>query len=310
MAARAQPGRPWRITFVFLGSREAALQTGRFVPFVEGLRSLGYAEGKDFALDAHFADGEVSRFATVVAAAVRNSPDVIVVTGSPLYPLFKQATASIPIVVTVSPDPVVEGIAQSLARPGGNFTGLTTSAPDTSLKHIELLRSLLPKLSRYAVLSNPVGGHHPSQVANHRVVAKKVGLSLVEASAGSPEALEQAFVRIRAGRAEGVIVLGDTFFLQQRYQVAALAVQHGLPSVFNVREFVEAGGLVSYGVDVPHNTRRAADFVHRILGGASPADLPFEQPTKFELAVNIRTARALNVAISRELLLRADRVIE
>lgn len=272
--------------------------------------ALGYAQEKDFALDLYFANGEPARFTEVVAAVLRKKPDVIVVTGSPLYPLFKKATASIPIVVTVSPDPVAEGIAKSLARPGGNFTGLTTSAGDTSLKHIELLRALIPTLSRYALLSNPAGGHHPAQVANHRVVAKKAGLSLVEARAGSPAAIEQSLGQVKASRAEGLIVLGDTFFLQQRHQIAALALQHALPSVFNVREFADAGGLISYGVDVPHNTRRAADFVHRILRGAKAAELPFEQPTKFDLVVNMRTAKALKLAVSSELMLRADRVIE
>jgi putative ABC transport system substrate-binding protein len=274
------------------------------------MQGLGYVESRDFALDTRFAGGDPTQYARIVSEVVGTKPDVIVATGSPLYPLFKTATRSTPIVVTVSPDPVVQGIAESLARPGGNFTGLTTSAADTTLKHIELLKALRPKLSRYALLSNPTGGQHPQQVASHQEAAKKIGLALVAVSAGDPAGIGRAFGEIKAGRAEGVIVLGDTFFLQQRTQIVTLAQEQGLPSVFNVREFTEAGGLVSYGVDVPHNTRRAADFVHRILRGAKPAELPFEQPSKFELVINARTARMLGISVPRAVLFSADRVIE
>lgn len=310
-AALAQPRRKvWRIGYFFLGSRESAMQTQRYTPFLEGMRGLGYVEGRDFTMDARFADGDSRRFKSMAEDLIQSAPDVIVVTGSPLYPHLKKANKSTPIVVTVSPDPVAEGIAKSLPRPGGHFTGLTTSATETGLKQVELLRAVLPNLSHYGLLSNPVGGLHGRQVQSHRVLAQRIGVGLVEAAASTPASLESAFEAMKNGRAQGLIVLGDTFFLQQRAQIAALALKHSLPTISNVREFTEAGGLLSYGLDVPHNIRRAADFVHRIIRGAKPADLPFEQPTKFELTANMRTAKLLKLEVPRQVLVLADRVIE
>lgn len=300
----------WRIGYFFVGSRESALQTGRYTPFLDGMRLLGYREGRDFIMEARFADGAAERFPPIARELAELRLDVIVATGSPLYPHLRRSVGSTPVVVTVTPDPVLEGIAATLARPGGNFTGLTTSSTETTVKQVELLKELIPNSTRYGILWNPTGTHHQAILQSHREAANKVGLAAVPLEGATAAQIERAFEQIRHQRLSAVIVLGDAFFVHQRRQLAELGLRYKVPALFNTREYVDAGGFLSYGIDVPENVRRAAVFVDRIIKGAKPAELPFEQPTKFEMIINLKTAKAIGLSLPPKVLFRADRVIE
>jgi len=303
-------GKRWRIGFFYQGSRESAMQTGRYQAFIDGMKELGYAEGRDFTLEPRFAEGKAERYAEMAAELIRTEPDLVVAHGSPLYAHLRKASTRIPVVVTVSSDPVGEGIARSLARPGLNFTGLSTNSADITAKQLELLKTLRPGLSRYALLMNSTAAHHPPQLVSHRVAASQAGITVIPSMVGSPEEFERAFADMKANGAEAVVTLGDTFFVQQRQQIAALALKHRLLSTFNARDFVEVGGLISYGIDARNNLRRAAVFVDKILKGARAADLPFEQPTIYELVINRKTAKLLGVSIPQSLAVRTNEVIE
>ncbi len=222
-----------------------------------------------------------------------------------------QRTATIPpIVVTVTADPVLEGLAATVARPGGNFTGLTDTAADLSLKQIELLKGILPRLSRVGVLLNPDNVSHPAQVTRLVLAGQKLGVQVVLAEAGAVAQIEAGFASLARERAHAVILFGDTFFAQQLREIARGALKHRLPSVFILREYAEAGGLMSYGAPIIENFRRAASYVDKILKGAKPGELPFEQPTKYVLAINMKTARTLGLAVPQAVLLRADYVVQ
>jgi len=311
LPALAQPkGQVWRIGFFYFGSRQSALETGRYNAFLQGMRELGYAEGKQFVLEGRFADGKTEGVPALAAELVKAKVDVIVATGTPLYGVLQQATTSIPVVITVSPDPVSEGYAKSLARPGGIITGLSTRNIDLDPKHIETLASAMPKLARIAVLWNATNSNHAPRVKNIQAAAKKLGMQALGVNGRTPQEIEQGFATMTRERADAVIVLTDTFFVQQMRQIAELAIKHRLPSIFGVNEYPEAGGLMSYGQDITANFHRAATFVDKILKGSRPGDLPFEQPMKFNLVINRKTAKAIGLTIPQELVLRADKVIE
>jgi ABC-type uncharacterized transport system substrate-binding protein len=305
-----QPGRIRRIGFLYFGTRQSALDTGRYAAFLEGMRELGYDEGQNFVVDARYADGVSERLPRLAQELARFEVAVIVASGTPSLRAAQQATSTLPIVAAVVADPVANGFAASLARPGRNITGLTTINIEALPKQVELLKIAVPELSRVAVLLNPANPAHPPQRQTLQVAAQKLGIRVLRVDARNPEDIERGFGAMVRERAGAAIILGDTFFVQQIPQIAELALQHRLPIVCNIRQYVQAGGFMSYGADDADNFRRAAAFVDKILKGAKPGDLPFEQPTRLYLTINGKTAKAIGLAIPRELLLRADKVIE
>jgi len=303
-----QQGKVWRIGFFYLGSREMALDRLRIL--LEGMRELGYVERRDFVVELRSVDGKYERIPGMSAELVGMKVDVIVANGSAVYRSLQQATRTIPIVITTSADPVGEGFAASLARPGGNFTGLSTGNADIAPKYLELLKIAVPKLSRVAVLMNTTNVGNPGQLKIVRAAAQKTGMTVIAVDAHTPDEIERAFKKLTQDRAEGVIVLADTFFTQQTRQIAELAIRNRLPSIVSTRDQAAAGGFMSYGAGALEFFRRAATYVDKILKGAKPGDLPIELPTKFALVINRKTAKAIGLAVPQELLLRADEVIE
>jgi len=311
LACFAQPqGSLRRVGFLYFASRQSALESGRYELFVQGMRELGYAEGRNYELVARFADGVSERLPGLVEELTRMKVDAIVATGTPVAAALKHAGGATPVVMTVGADPVGEGYAASLARPGGKFTGLATGNAELFAKHVELLKIALPKLSRIAILWNSANESHPARLKQVQVIAQRAGLRVVHAGAHTESEIERGFAAMIRERPEALIILNDTFFVQQLKQIAGLSVEHKLPSLFGAIEYAEAGGLIGYGQNVLDNFQRAATYVDKILKGAKPGELPIEQPTRVSLAINRRTARAIGFAVPQELLLRADRVIE
>jgi ABC-type uncharacterized transport system substrate-binding protein len=299
-----------RVGFFYLGSPQSALDTGRYAAFIQGMKELGYQEGKQFVLVARFGDGDYKRYPSIAAELAAAKPDVIVSTATATHEALKKVTAVIPVVVTTSFDPVREGYADSLARPGRNFTGVAALLTDIFPKHIQLLKVALPRLARVAVLWNPGNAAHPHLLDNIDAVARGNSIRVTRVGASTPQEIEAGFATMVRERVEALIVLGDALFVQRLRQLGEQAVERRLVSVYSTREFAEFGGFMTYGPSFRENYRRVATYVDKILRGAKPGDLPFEQPTKFELVINMKTARALGVTIPPELLLRADEVIE
>lgn len=277
---------------------------------LQALRDLGYVEGRNLVVEGRYSEGRDERFPALAADLVRLKVDVIVATSTPPVHAARGVTTTIPIVMTNHGDPVGTGLVQSLARPGGNVTGLSIQHPELSGKRLELLKEALPRLSRVAVLSNPANQVHPSMQSETEAAAQSLGLHVLRVAAQGTADYDGAFVTIAREGAEAVVVLGDLSFFGHRVRLAELAARHRLPTMFAQREHVVAGGLFSYGIDLRDNVRRAATYVDRILRGARPADLPVEQPTKFEFAVNVKTAKALSLTIPTSVLRRADHVIQ
>jgi ABC-type uncharacterized transport system substrate-binding protein len=299
-----------RIGFLYHGSRQSALDTGRYSAFMQGMRELGYVEGANVIIEARFADGTFERLPALAAELVRLKVDVIVATGTPTYRALQYATTTIPVVITVTVDPVSDGFAASLARPGGNMTGLSLSAADLGPKLLELLKAAVPKLSRVALLVQPGNPAHPPQLERIMSAAQKVDTQVVLAEASTVPEIEREFAMMTKRRVNAAIILADGFFLQESRAIAAQALKHRLPSITQLREYVEAGGLMSYGPNSVDNFRRAATYVDKILKGAKAGDLPFEQPTRYSLVINHKTAKALGVTIPQALLNQAGEVIE
>ncbi|MGH8700266.1 MAG: ABC transporter substrate-binding protein [Burkholderiales bacterium] len=276
----------------------------------EGLRDLGYVEGKNIVIEFRWAEAKYERLPGLAAELVQLKVDVIVAANPPAIQAAQQATTIIPIVMVSSPDPVGARFIASLSRPGGNITGLSNINVDLSGKYLELLRAAVPKLSRVAVLVNPGHPQHPDMLKNIQAAAKTTGVNVSPVQASTASQIEATVGAMTRERAGALIVLPDSFFNTQRRQIAELAAKNRLPSIVSGREFVEAGGLMSYGQNTLERFRRATYYVDKILKGAKPGDLPVEQPTKFELVINMKTAKAIGLAISQDLLFRADRVIE
>jgi putative ABC transport system substrate-binding protein len=274
------------------------------------MRELGYIEGKNLTIEWRFANGEYERLPGLAQELVRLNVDAILALGPPGAIAAQKATATIPIVAVVSVDPVAAGLVKSLAQPGGNLTGLSNLGLDLGAKHLELLLTIVPKLSRVAVLVNPVNTTHGMIVERVQAASQRVGVKVLALQAQTAQEIDSAFARMSRENAGAVIVALDPFFIQQAPQIAAGAIRHRLPSVFAFREAAEAGGLLSYGQNQADIYRRAAGYVDRILKGAKPADLPVEQPTTLELFVNRKTATALGLSIPHPLLISADKVIE
>jgi putative ABC transport system substrate-binding protein len=311
LSSFAQPAnKVWRLGYLDLGSRVSVVEAGRHSALMDGLRERGYVEGKNLVLEGRYADGNADRMDGLAAELVRQNVDLIVSTGAPASHAAKRATATIPIVVTLTTDPVGEGFAASLARPGGNITGMTTGNDDTAQKLVELLLVAAPKLKRFAVISNTSVSTHPPLVQRVQAAAKQAGKQVVSIGVRTPQDIERGFATIARERADAVIILADSFLLSQRAQIAALALKYRLPSIYPTQQYAEVGGLLSYGANFNDNFRRAGIFVDKILKGEKPGNIPFEQPMRYYFVINRKTANALGVKINNELLTRADRIIE
>jgi putative ABC transport system substrate-binding protein len=303
-----QPPRVWRIGYLSPRVRMDSLPYER--AFLHGMSELGYVEGKNVVVEWRFADGAYERLPYLAAELVRLDVDVIVAPSSSAIRAAQQATTTTPIVFISTGDPVGSGFVASLARPGGNITGLSNTNLDVSAKLLELLVAIVPKLSRVAVLGNPGSSTHSAILKNVQAAAlTRVGVRVLSVEARTREEIERGFARMTQERADGVIVAADAFLNQQAQYIAPRALKRRLPSISQPRVYVEAGGLMSYGQNTAESYRHAATYVDRILKGAKPAELPVEQPTKFELVVNLKTAKALGLTIPESIRIRADEVI-
>ncbi len=276
--------------------------------FRQGLRELGYVEGKNIAIEWRYTERKL--YSAVLAELVRLKVDVIVTAGPTPTRVAKEATVTIPIVMGFHTDPVGTGLVASLARPGGNITGLSVLSPELGGKRLELLKEIVPKLSHVAVLGQSTTPGNAKTLRETELAAGALGVKLQYFDVLSPKDIEAAFRRAVKGHADAVLALGSRVLNAQRRQVADLAVNSRLPAIYYAAEFVEAGGLMSYGVDFPNLFRRAATYVDKVLKGVNPADLPIEQPTKFELIINLKTAKQLGLTIPPEMLFRAEKVIK
>jgi len=288
--------------------------SGAFLFYIEGfrrgLRTLGYVEGQTIIVEYRYMEGKAERLPELAAELVRMQVDVIVVQTARAVQAVQQATSRIPIVMAGVPDPVTSGFVDSLARPGRNITGTTSFDVDLSGKRLELLKETVPNFSRVAVLWNARSQPMARRAENARVAARALGLTIQEVGVQDPNELEAAFAAMTQERPDALLVVLDAFTFVQRKQILEFAAKHRLPAMYELREFVEEGGLMTYGTSFPAWYERTAYYVDRILKGAKPRDLPVEQPTKFELVINLKTAKTLGLTIPPSILLRADGVIE
>ena len=303
-----QSGKVSRIGF--LGNSTAALEANLVGPFRDGLRDLGYVEGRNVLIEYRWAEGKYDRFPTLIAEPIALKVDVIVTAGTPATQAVKKATTSVPLVMVAVGDPVGTGIVASLNRPGGNITGLTSIAPELEGKRLELLREVIPKLSHIAVLWNPVNAFAVISEKEVHAAAQVLRMKVQSLGVRTPEELDGAFAAIERERPGALLVLADRLFLHDRTRIMNFAAKHRLPGVYAYRELVEAGGLMSFGPSYGGMHRRAAYFVDKILKGAKPADLPVERPATFELVINQKAAKALGLTIPQSVLLRATEVIQ
>jgi ABC-type uncharacterized transport system substrate-binding protein len=307
VAARAQ--QPAKLpTIGVLGAATPATWSLFVAAFVQRLRELGWIEGRTIAIEYRWAEGRGERFAEIAAEFVRLKVDVIVTVGGAVL-AAKQATSLIPIVFAVAADPVGSGLVASLARPGGNVTGLSTQFTDLAGKRLELLREIVPNLRRLAIMANTGYPAAVLEMAEVQATARTLGLEVATLEIRRAEDIAPAFEALK-GRAEALYVCAESLVTTNRVRINTLALAARLPQMHGVREYVEVGGLMSYGPNVPDLWRRAADYVDKILRGAKPGDLPVEQPTKFDFIINLTTAKALGLEVSPSLLARADEVIE
>jgi putative ABC transport system substrate-binding protein len=306
LAARAQqPGKVWRIGWL------ASIHVPAFrAAFAQGMRELGYTEGKDFIIELRSVEGDYKQIPEVAAELVRLKVDVIVTSLSAALPTLRQAITTIPIVMVYSTDPVGSGLVASLVRPGGNMTGLTSSSDDSSPKQLELLMAVVPNISRIALLGNPNSTTYVPVRKGAQDAAAKAGVSLVPIEARTREEIENAIAALAKERISAAVFASDAVIFQQQHRIAELALANRLATMFSQREYVAAGGLMSYGENLADFWRRAAPYVDKIFKGAKPGDLPIEQPTKFNLVINRKTADALGVTIPAQLYIFADEVIE
>ena len=300
-------GRTFRIGF--LGTETAAGYAQRLEALRDGLRQLGYVEGRNLVIEYRWGEGRPERLSALGAELVRRQPDILVTHSTRGTEALKAATSAIPIVMAVASDPVAGGLVASLARPGGNVTGSTFFGIEVSVKRLEVLKDAFPRAGRVAILVNPKGRIIPAPLKELSAKTRASPLELSFADAGTAAELGGAFATMVRGGAQAVAVHEDPLFIAHRGEVAALAVKHRLPSIGFI-DFAESGGLLGYGANNVELFRRAAYFVDKILRGAKPGDLPIEQPTKFELVVNLKTAKAIGVKFPQAFLARADRVIE
>jgi putative ABC transport system substrate-binding protein len=308
LAAQAQQAGKLQ-TIGYLGATTAAAEKSRTEAFVQRLHELGWIERRTIAIEYRWGEGRDERFAEIAAEFIRLKVDVILSTGTAAALVSKQTTAVIPIVFGLAGDPLGTGLVASLARPGGNVTGLSNQAADLAGKRLEILRDLVPGFRRLAILAN---AHYPGGIPEIREVqtaAVTLGLDVAPLEVRRAEDIAPTFDKIK-GRADTLYVVGDTLMNSIRTRIAILAVGARMPTMYVHRDYVEAGGLISYGANIQNLFRRAADYVDKILRGAKAGDLPVEQPTKFDFAINLTTAKALGIDVPPMLLARADEVIE
>jgi putative tryptophan/tyrosine transport system substrate-binding protein len=300
-----------RVGFLYFGSRESAVATRRHQSFLDGMRTHGYVAGRDFALEERFADGKRELLRVHAEELARMKPDAVVAGGSPAVSEMRRASATIPIVVAImGGDPVRDGYAGSLARPGGNVTGVYTSNAELLSIQIELLAKVAPAVKRIAALFNPSNPVHPGLIEVVQAAARKAGAQVTVVKSSTPQQIDEAFEEMKRAGAGGLVVLGDTFFTQQSRQLAGLALRNRVPMVSTTREYVDAGGLFSYGEDARENFRLAAGYVDKILRGAKAGDLAFSRSQRPYLVVNRKTFSTLGLTVPQELAARADEVIQ
>jgi ABC-type uncharacterized transport system substrate-binding protein len=309
-ATAQQKSKISRVGFFYFGSRQSALASGRYEAFVQGMRDLGYVAGSNLALEERYGDGKISRLPTLAAELIKANVEVIVATGTSTYRAIQQASPTIPVVITVSTDPVRDGWAASMARPGGMFTGLSSTAADLGPKQLDLLMSVMPKITKVAVLMHPNNPGQPPQVVKIMIAAQKAGVQTIVGQTDSVQGIEREFAMIAKERAQAAIILLDGYFVAQAREIATQAFKHRVPLIGTNYELADSGGLMSYGPDIVENFRRAPLWVDKILKGASAGQLPIEQPSKYQLLINLKTAKALGIKIPQSVLVRADRVIE
>src|SRR5882724_9940937 len=307
----AEAQQPPKISRIgFLSTTSPSNVPTRLEAFRQGLRDLGYVEGKNIVIEYRYAEGNIDRLPTLLDELVRLKVDVIVASGPSPTRAAKKATATIPIVMTWDYDPVGNGYVASLARPGGNITGLSTLAPEISGKQLELLKEIVPKLSRVAVLGTSTVPGNAEALKEIELAAGAFKVRLQYLDVLGPKDIDTAFRAASKGRAEALLVLGGSVLGSQRTHILESAVKRGLPAIYAARQSVDDGGLMSYGVNLTDLDRRAATYVDKILKGAKPADLPVEQPKKFEFIINLKAAKQIGLTIPPNVLVRADKVIK
>src|SRR5262244_3190209 len=307
-AAAQQPTKVHRIGYpvsAFPSSTPARIEA-----FRHGLRELGYVEGKNIVIESRYAKGKSDRLTALAAELVRLKVEVVVTTGTLVTRAAKEATGAIPIVMGNDTDPVSNGFVASLARPGGNITGLSTFAPELSGKRLELLKEIIPKLSSVAVLGTSTGPANAQNLKETELASEALGVKIQYLDVLGPKDIETAFRAASKGRAGAVLLLASSVFTSQRTRLADFAVKYRLPATYNRPEYVEDGGLMTYGPSINDLFRRAATYVDKILKGTKPADLPVEQPPKFELVINLKPAKQIGLTIPPNVLARADKVIK
>jgi putative ABC transport system substrate-binding protein len=308
-AGAQQTGKVYRIGFLLGGWPS---DTGGVAEaFRDGLRDLGYLEGRNIVVEYRFAEGRLDRFPDLASELVRLQVDVILAPGTAAAQAARKATMKIPVVLVTAGNPVGDGLIKSFARPGGNVTGLSMSVEqEIGGKYLELLKEAVPAISRVAILWNPLTAPHTTMLKKTDAAARVLGLTLQPVSARRPDEIDGAFAAMSRARANGLIVLEDAMFMVVRVRIADLATKGHLPAIYGIHEHTRAGGLMSYGPSLPDLFRRAAGYVDRILKGANPADLPVERPTKFELVINLKAAKTLGLTIPQSILVRADEILQ
>jgi len=306
----AEAQNPPRTGLLSIGPDPCKPNLNVWVPFLDQLGRLGYVEGRSIAIERRFAGGKPERLAEFVADLARLRVDIVVATGETENLAAKRAMPATPVVMVLVPDPVGAGLVASLARPGGNVTGLSIMAPEVYGKRLELLREAISAITRVGLLLNPTNSNAAAASRNLVSAAKVLGLQLHVLTVRNPQELDAAFTTMTREHLQALVVVTDGVIFNQRARIAELAAQSRLPTMYESKDFVETGGLIAYGPSYADLARRAAVFVDKILKGAKPADLPVEQPTKFELVINLKTAKALGLDLPPTLLARADEVIE
>jgi putative ABC transport system substrate-binding protein len=306
----AEAQQPVKISRIgILGGASASANASRIEAFRQGLRELGYVEGKSIVIEHRWADGQLDRLPALAAELMRLKVGIIVSAGPTVTRAAKDATVTIPIVMAHDPDPVGNGFVASLARPGGNITGLSALSPELSGKQLELLKEIVPRLSRVAALGSSTHPGTAQSLKEMELAAGALNVQLQYLDVLGPKDIETAFGAASKGRADAVLVLTSVVTNSHRRQIVDLAVKNRLPAIYYTAEWVETGGLMTYGASFTDLFRRAATYVDKILKGAKPADLPVEQPMKFEFIINLKTAKQIGLTIPPNVLVRADRVI-